>query len=35
VYGQFFSEPDPAQTTVICRRAPGMKIEIDAIAVVG
>lgn len=32
VYGEFFSEPFPARTTVFCRLAPGMKVEIDAIA---
>jgi 2-iminobutanoate/2-iminopropanoate deaminase len=35
VYGEFFSEPYPARTTVFCRLAPGMKVEIDAIAVLG
>jgi reactive intermediate/imine deaminase len=34
VYGEFFSEPYPARTTVFCRLAPGMKVEIDALAVV-
>jgi len=33
VYGEFFDEPFPARTTVFCRLAPGMKVEIDAIAV--
>lgn len=33
VYGEFFSEPYPARTTVFCRLAPGMKVEIDAMAV--
>lgn len=32
VYGEFFTEPYPARTTVFCRLAPGMKVEIDAIA---
>ena len=32
VYGEFFSEPFPVRTTVFCRLAPGMKVEIDAIA---
>jgi 2-iminobutanoate/2-iminopropanoate deaminase len=34
-YSEFFSEPFPARTTVFCRLAPGMKVEIDAIAVLG
>jgi len=34
-YSEFFSEPYPARTTVFCRLAPGMKVEIDAIAVLG
>ena len=34
-YSQFFSEPYPARTTVFCRLAPGMKVEIDAIAALG
>jgi 2-iminobutanoate/2-iminopropanoate deaminase len=33
VYGEFFSEPFPARTTVFCQLAPGMKVEIDAVAV--
>ena len=33
VYGECFSEPFPARTTVFCRLAPGMKMELDAIAV--
>lgn len=33
VYGEFFSEPYPARTTVFCRLAPGMKVEIDAMAI--
>jgi reactive intermediate/imine deaminase len=33
VYGEFFRAPFPARTTVFCRLAPGMKVEIDAIAV--
>jgi 2-iminobutanoate/2-iminopropanoate deaminase len=33
VYGEFFSEPYPSRTTVFCRLAPGMKVEIDAVAV--
>ncbi len=32
VYGEFFSRPYPARTTVFCELAPGMKVEIDAIA---
>ena len=33
VYGEFLvSEPYPARTTVFCRLAPGMKVEIDAVA---
>jgi 2-iminobutanoate/2-iminopropanoate deaminase len=32
VYGEFFSEPFPARTTVFCQLAPGMKVEIDGIA---
>ena len=35
VYGEFFTEPFPARTTVFCRLAPGMKVEIDAIAALG
>ncbi|WP_116043809.1 RidA family protein [Amycolatopsis palatopharyngis] len=35
VYGEFFREPYPARTTVFCRLAPGMKVEIDAIAIIG
>jgi reactive intermediate/imine deaminase len=35
VYGEFFGEPYPARTTVFCRLAPGMKVEIDAVAVLG
>jgi 2-iminobutanoate/2-iminopropanoate deaminase len=34
-YGEFFPEPFPARTTVFCQLAPGMKVEIDAIAVLG
>lgn len=34
-YSEFFSEPYPARTTVFCRLAPGMKVEIDAIAALG
>jgi 2-iminobutanoate/2-iminopropanoate deaminase len=34
VYGEFFAAPYPARTTVFCRLAPGMKVEIDALAVV-
>ena len=34
-YSEFFAEPFPARTTVFCRLAPGMKVEIDAIAVFG
>lgn len=34
VYGEFFSAPFPARTTVFCRLAPGMKVEIDAIAII-
>jgi 2-iminobutanoate/2-iminopropanoate deaminase len=33
-YGEFFTEPYPVRTTVFCRLAPGMKVEIDAVAVV-
>ncbi len=33
MYGEFFQEPFPARTTVFCDLAPGMKVEIDAIAV--
>ncbi len=33
-YGEVFSEPFPARTTVFCRLAPGMKVEIDAVAMV-
>jgi 2-iminobutanoate/2-iminopropanoate deaminase len=32
-YGEFFNEPYPVRTTVFCRLAPGMKVEIDAVAV--
>jgi len=32
VYGEFVNEPYPARTTVFCRLAPGMKVEIDAVA---
>ncbi|WP_104522791.1 RidA family protein [Blastococcus atacamensis] len=35
VYGEFFTEPYPARTTVFCQLAPGMKVEIDAVAVLG
>ena len=35
VYGEFFAEPYPARTTVFCGLAPGMKVEIDAVAVLG
>jgi reactive intermediate/imine deaminase len=35
VYGEFFNEPYPARTTVFCRLGPGMKVEIDAVAVLG
>ncbi len=34
VYGEFFAEPYPVRTTVFCRLAPGMRVEIDALAVV-
>lgn len=34
VYGEFFTEPYPVRTTVFCRLAPGMKVEMDAVAVV-
>ena len=33
VYGEFFSDPYPARTTVTAGLGPGMKVEIDAIAV--
>lgn len=33
VYGEFFNEPYPARTTVFCQLAPGMKVEIDAVAI--
>lgn len=33
VYNEFFNEPYPVRTTVFCRLAPGMKVEIDAVAV--
>jgi len=32
-YGEFFDEPYPVRTTVSAGLAPGMKVEIDAIAV--
>ncbi|MFC4224242.1 Rid family detoxifying hydrolase [Lysinibacter cavernae] len=35
VYGEFFNEPYPARTTVSAGLGPGMKVEIDAIAVLG
>lgn len=35
VYGEFFNEPYPVRTTVFCRLAPGMLVEIDAVAVLG
>lgn len=35
VYGEFFSEPFPARTTVSAGLGPGMKVEIDGIAVLG
>ena len=34
IYGEFFAEPYPVRTTVFCGLAPGMKVEIDAVAVV-
>lgn len=34
VYQEFFSEPFPARTTVSAGLGPGMKVEIDAIAIV-
>jgi 2-iminobutanoate/2-iminopropanoate deaminase len=34
VYGEFFSDPYPARTTVFVTLAPGAKVEIDALAVV-
>lgn len=34
VYGEFFNEPYPARTTVFCGLGPGMKVEIDAVAVI-
>ena len=34
VYQEFFTEPFPARTTVSAGLGPGMKVEIDAIAVV-
>jgi reactive intermediate/imine deaminase len=33
VYGEFFAAPYPARTTVTTGLGPGMKVEIDAIAV--
>lgn len=33
VYGEFFEKPYPARTTVSAGLGPGMKVEIDAIAV--
>lgn len=33
VYGEFFTAPFPARTTVSAGLGPGMKVEIDAIAV--
>lgn len=33
VYGEFFNEPYPARTTVSAGLGPGMKVEIDAIAI--
>lgn len=33
VYGEFFDKPYPARTTVSAGLGPGMKVEIDAIAV--
>ncbi|MEV8136758.1 RidA family protein [Microbacterium aurantiacum] len=33
VYGEFFTEPYPARTTVSAGLGPGMKVEIDAIAI--
>ena len=35
VYGEFFTEPYPARTTVSAGLGPGMKVEIDAVAVLG
>jgi reactive intermediate/imine deaminase len=35
VYGEFVDEPYPARTTVFCGLAPGMKVEIDCVAMVG
>lgn len=35
VYGEFFEKPFPARTTVSAGLGPGMKVEIDAIAVLG
>lgn len=35
VYGEFFDKPFPARTTVSAGLGPGMKVEIDAIAVLG
>lgn len=35
VYGEFFEKPFPARTTVSAGLGPGMKVEIDAIAILG
>lgn len=35
VYEEFFSEPFPSRTTVSAGLGPGMKVEIDGIAILG
>ncbi|MDR5699547.1 RidA family protein [Agromyces aerolatus] len=35
VYGEFFSDPLPARTTVSAGLGPGMKVEIDGVAILG
>ncbi|MDQ2743660.1 MAG: Rid family detoxifying hydrolase [Chloroflexota bacterium] len=35
VYGEFFSPPYPARTTVAAGLGPGMRVEIEGIAVLG